>query len=609
MSDAPQIHADRPTEGAVMAQSLEQAAESRQKSKNLKPLMRLWPYLMAQKTDFALMLCFLLLSSGTQLGLTAGLKYLVDDGFKSGDAARLNLWFLIIGLVALTLAVATALRYFFITKLGERIIANLRKDLFSHILSLDPAFFMKIKTGEVVSRLTTDIQLIENLVASSISIALRNILGFVGGLILLMFVSAKLTLLVLLIFPVVLIPLFTYGKRVGSLTRQTQDSFAKAVGFASEALDALETVQAFVREAFTKQKFTDAVEESYAHSLKRMGARAIMTGLIISLVFGGVATVLWLGAQDVIGHKMTVGTLIQFVTLAILVAGSVANLSETWGDVQKAAGAMGRIDELMSANPTLLPPVNPQKLIDFKGEILFDSVDFAYPSRPDMPVLKNFSLHVKAGETVAIVGPSGAGKSSVFKLLLRFYDPQTGLIAVDNIALDQLDPQDLRSEIALVAQDQSLFSGTPYDNIRFGRENATEADIIGAAKAAQAHDFIEALPETYQQPLGERAKSLSGGQKQRLAIARALVRDAPILLLDEATSALDAENERLVQIALEAAMKGRTTLVIAHRLATVLRADRIVVMDEGRIVESGTHDTLVANEGLYARLASLQFQM
>jgi ATP-binding cassette subfamily B protein len=466
---------------------------------------------------------------------------------------------------------------------------------------------VKVRSGEVLSRLTTDIQIIENLVASAVSIALRNILGLMGGLVMLMLVSWKLTLLVLAIFPVVLVPLFAYGKQVSLLTAKTQDRFAGAVGLAQESLEALETVQSFVREVYAKTRFSTAITEAYQLSLKRMSARALMTAMIIGLVFGGVALVLWLGAQDVLNGTMSVGTLIQFVMLAVLVAGSVANLSETWGDLQKAAGAMTRIDDLMSAQPMIKAPQKPKSLTSpVRGDIRFENVGFSYPSRPDIQVLQGLDLHVSAGETVAIVGPSGGGKSSLFKLLMRFYDPTMGRILLDDTDLRDMDPAHFRSQMAIVAQDMSLFSGSGRDNIAYGDLDADDAAIRQAADGACASEFLDKLPSGFDHPLGEKAKTLSGGQKQRLAIARAMVRKAPILLLDEATSALDTENERLVAEALDHAMEGRTTLIIAHRISTIRRADRIIVMDGGQIVESGTHAELMLNDGLFARLARLQ---
>jgi ATP-binding cassette subfamily B protein len=422
------------------------------------------------------------------------------------------------------------------------------------------------------------------------------------------FVSLKLTLFVMLAGPVIIAPMFLFGRRVRALTVQTQDRFADAVAFAGESLDALDTVQAFGREKTADLRFGAAVEAAFAKSMARVKARATMISLVISLVFGGIALILWAGAHAVLNHTMTSGALTQFVILSVLAAGSVGALGEVWGEVQKASGAMERISELLGARPSIAAPAKPTVMpTPARGEVAFVNVTFAYPGRPELPALRGFDLKVSPGETVALVGPSGAGKSTVLRLLLRFYDPQSGSVLIDGVDLKAAEPTEVRARIAMVAQDTPLFSGSATDNIRFGRETATDAEIVEAARAAEAEGFINALPKGFDNPVGERAKTLSGGQRQRLAIARALVREAPILLLDEATSALDAENERLVQKALAKAMKGRTTLVIAHRLATVLKADRIVVMDEGRVVEQGTHRQLVAAGGLYAKLAELQF--
>jgi ATP-binding cassette subfamily B protein len=532
----------------------------------------------------------------------------IDNGFENGGA-QLNLWFLLLGANALFLGFATAVRYYLVTKTGERVIADLRKGLFGRILTLDPAFYASMRTGEVLSRLTTDIALVETLLTTSVSFALRNFLTLIGGTVLLFIVSPKLTGLVLLVVPVLLGPIFLFGRRVRKLTVASQDRFANAVGFAGESVDAIETVQAFGREASAIARFGAAVEAAFGVSLVRMRARALMTAMVIVVMFGGVTLVLWLGAQDVIQGRMSPGALLQFVLLSVFAAGAVGALGESWGDVQKAAGAMERIDELMRAEAAIRPPESPTILPEPPtGEVSMSAVQFAYPGRPDLAALKGFSLTVRPGETVALVGPSGAGKSTVFRLLLRFYDPQAGVVSVDGVDVRAADPVAVRGRFAWVSQEAPLFSGSASENIRFGREAASDEEVRAAAEEAQALGFVEALPEGFDTPLGERGKSLSGGQRQRMAIARALVRDAPILLLDEATSALDAENERLVQAALDQAMQGRTTIVIAHRLATVLRADRIVVMEDGRVVQEGTHQSLMAQGGLYARLAELQFR-
>jgi ATP-binding cassette subfamily B protein len=599
---------DRPSAGAELARQMQQQAGRREKSRDLRPLGRLMPYMLRQKVNFAFMLVFLLISSATVPAMTFVARQLIDKGFGAGNTGALDQAFALLGTIVVVMALATGLRYFFITRLGERIVADLREDVFAHILRLDPGFFLQIRTGEVISRLTADIQIIETLVSSSVSIALRNLLTFVAGLTIMAVVSPKLTLMVACTFPFVIVPLVFFGRQVGKATRDTQDAFARAIGFAGEALDALETVQAFVRETYTQGRFDAGVEAAYRKSVGRMATRAMLTALFIILVMGGVSLVLFLGAQDVLAGRMTSGALGQFVLLAVVTGGSVANLNETWSDTQKAAGAMARIDELLSSEPGIQAPAQAQVLpAPGRGHIRFDQVRFAYPSRPDAVVLDGFSLEVRPGETVALVGPSGAGKSTVFKLLLRYYDYVQGTIELDGVDLRAADPKAVRERLSLVAQDAALFSGTPMENIRYGRETATDEEVRQAAAKAQALGFIEALPDGFDHPLGERARSLSGGQKQRLSIARALVRDAPVLLLDEATSALDAENERLVQMALNAAMRERTTLVIAHRLATVLKADRIVVMEAGRVVDIGTHDDLVARDGLYARLARMQF--
>jgi len=600
----------RPSPGQALAQNLAEAAARRDRSRNVGALRRLSPFVADHWGDASLAGLFLLVSSSATLGLSGGIRLLVDHltGPKAAaSAGGVDRWFLLLGAIAVLLALATAGRYFFVTKLGERVVADLRKVVYGHILTLDPAFFLHTRTGEVLSRLTTDIQIVETLVSTSVSVALRNLVMLIGALALMLVVSAKLTGLVLLLIPFVIAPLFLFGRRVRRLTAFTQDQFAEAIGQAGESLDALETVQAFGREARAAAGFGAAVETAFRTSLRRISARAVMTALVITMVFGGITLIFWLDVHRAMADGQW-GELFQFAFLSVMAASSVGQLGETWGDVQKAAGAMERIGELLDARPGVAAPAEPKALpVPPRGEVALEGVTFAYPSRPDLPALRGFSLAVRPGERVALVGPSGAGKSTVFRLLLRFYDPEAGRVLVDGVDVRDADPAEVRARMALVAQDSPLFSGSAADNIRFGREDADEAAMRAAARAAQAEGFLAALPQGFDTPVGERARSLSGGQRQRLAIARALVREAPILLLDEATSALDAENEQLVQRALDQAMTNRTTLVIAHRLATVLKADRIVVMDEGRVVEEGTHAELVAKGGLYARLAALQF--
>ena len=598
----------RPGAGALLAEQMSEAGDKRPRRRDIRPLARLIPYAMRHKGHALSAFFWLVAAAASSLSLTALARGAIDHGFEDGGR-NLDYWFLLLGANALFLGASSAARYYFVTRTGERTIADLRKGLFGRILTLDPSFYARMRTGEVLSRLTTDIALVDTLMTTSISFALRNFLTLIGGLALLFVVSPKLTGLVLLIVPFLLGPIFLFGRKVRKLTVASQDRFAGAVGFAGESVDAIETVQAFGRVDSAIGRFGAAVEDAFDASLKRMKARALMTAMIIVVMFGGVTLVLWLGAQDVVSGVMSPGALLQFVLLSVFTAGAVGALGESWGDVQKAAGAMERIEELMRALPGIAAPAHPQALPSPpRGEVSMSAVQFAYPGRPDLPALKGFSLTVRPGETVALVGPSGAGKSTVFRLLLRFYDPQSGLVSVDGVDVRQADPVAVRDRFAWVSQETPLFSGSSLENIRFGREDATVEEARAVADKAQALQFVDALPEGFDTPLGERGKSLSGGQRQRLAIARALVRDAPILLLDEATSALDAESERLVQAALDQAMEERTTIVIAHRLATVLRADRIVVMDDGRVVEEGTHAQLVEKGGLYARLAELQFR-
>jgi ATP-binding cassette subfamily B protein len=593
----------------LLTQELNQAAQRRGRSRDLKPLRALAPYVRAHIGDAILATVFLLLSTSATIGLSVAVRIVVDRGVKLHTDQALNHTFLLLTGVVATLAIATAARFYYITKLGERVSADLRKTLYDHILTLDQAFFLETRTGEVLSRITTDMTIVEAMVGTWSSIALRNALLFTASLGALVYVTPQYALYVVGLVPLVLVPLYLFGSHVRRLSMAAQDRFAETVGFAGESLDALETVQAFGREANVAARFGQAVETAFKASMARVAARGQMTGLVILIIYAGVGSILYMATRAVfISHTMSGGMLLQFMILAVLAASSVGQLGEVTGELQKAAGAMQRVLDLLNSKPQIAPPakVTPMPR-PARGEVAFEHVTFAYPGRPDLSALRDFTLHVRPGERVALVGPSGAGKSTVLRLLLRFYDPQAGSVAVDGVDLKAADPAEVRARMALVGQDAPLFSGSAFENLRFGREDASVEAMRAAAAAAQAKGFLEALPQGFETPIGERAKTLSGGQRQRLAIARALVRDAPILLLDEATSALDAENERLVQKALHEAMVGRTTLVIAHRLATVLEADRIVVMDEGHVVDQGSHAELSARGGLYARLAKLQF--
>jgi len=599
---------DRPGRGAQFTASLAEDAAKRTKTRDLKPLRRLIPYALKRPMDLVLAGVFLVLAAAATLSLPAAARVLVDKGFAFGNQDQVNFYFGVLVAAALSMAVFSAARFYFVTKLGERVVADLRADVYDRLIGLSPAFFSRTRTGEALSRLTVDATLVETLVGSAASIALRNVLMMSGGLFMLFATSTKLALLVLLIIPAVLVPIFGVGRRVRSLSAIAQDRIADAAAEASESLDAVETVQAFGQEERARARFRTAIEASFAAALRRIATRSLMTALAIGIVFGGIALVLWEGATSVMEGHMTPGALTQFVFLAILTASGAGALTEVWGDVQKAAGATQRLAEILDETPDVAAPLAPTVLpFPSKGAVTFDAVSFAYPSDPERSALHGLSFEVRAGETVALVGPSGAGKSTVFRLLQRFYDPQAGAILLDGFNARDVDPEAWRERFALVSQNPDLFTGTAMENIRFGSKSASDAEIIEAAKRAEAEPFILSRLGGYDKTIGDRGRALSGGERQRLAIARALVRDAPVLLLDEATSALDAENERLVQKAFTTAMEGRTTLVIAHRLATIRRADRILVVNDGMISEQGSHDELVALGGLYARLARLQF--
>jgi ATP-binding cassette subfamily B protein len=579
----------------------------REKSKQIGVLGALWPYMRPYYLLMIAAICALVLTAMISLTLPLAVRRVIDN-FNSADSAILDQYFLAaIGIAAL-LAVGTGLRYALVTRLGERVVADIRKAVFDRVIGMSPSFYENVMTGEVLSRITTDTTLILSVLSSSVSIALRNFLIFIGGLVLMMLTSAKLTALVLLIVPLVIVPILVLGRRLRVISRENQDWIAESSGSASEALSAVQTVQAFTHEMISRRQFADVTEQSYGAAKRRITTRAAMTVIVIFLIFTGVLGVMWIGANDVRADVMSSGALIQFVIYAVMVAGAVAALSEIWGELQRAAGATERLVELLQTVDSVQEADQPLALPKpVRGRIDFENVSFFYPARPAIKALDEITLHIEPGETVAFVGPSGAGKTTIIQMILRFYDPQQGRILLDGHALPELGRAAFREHIALVPQDPVIFATSARENIRFGRPDATDEQIETAAKAAAAHDFIKGLPAGYDSPLGERGVMLSGGQKQRIAIARAILRDAPVLLLDEATSALDAESERLVQAAVDALSADRTTLIVAHRLATVKKADRIVVLDAGRIVASGKHDDLVAQGGLYARLAKLQF--
>ncbi len=590
-----------------MADAPKNAIEVRAGSKQVGALAALWPFMKPYGWMIALAGVALVSTAAMSLVLPLAVRRVIDN-FEIAEPGLLDGYFGAALLIAALLAVGTALRYYFVTRLGERVVADIRVAVFDRMIGMSPAFYERIMTGEVLSRITTDTTLILSVIGSSVSVALRNVLILIGGIALMLFTSVKMSLMVLWPIPVIIFPIIILGRRVRKLSKENQDWIAQSSGDASEQLLSAQTVQAFTHEGQSRSNFHRVTEQSFIAARRRIGTRAVLTAIVIFMAFSAVVGFLWMGAADVRAGLITVGELVQFMIYTIMVAGAVAALTEIWSEVQRAAGATERLVELLTTQDTVADPARAITAPETRhGRIAFENVGFSYPARPGVQALNGVSFAVEPGETVALVGPSGAGKTTIIQLLLRFYDPQNGAITLDGDNLRGLNRADFRRHMALVPQDPVIFAASARENIRFGRPDASDADVTAAAKAAAAHDFLTALPEGYDSYVGERGVMLSGGQKQRIAIARAILRDAPVLLLDEATSALDAESERAVQQAVDHLSKDRTTLIVAHRLATVKKADRIIVFEDGKIAAMGTHDDLVAQGGLYARLARLQF--
>ncbi|MEO1142001.1 MAG: ABC transporter transmembrane domain-containing protein [Pseudomonadota bacterium] len=575
---------------------------------SLRPLARLFPYIGKYKTQVGFALFFLLLAAGTTLTLPMAVRRVIDQGFSDSDPDLVNSYFTVLIVIAGILALASAFRYYFVISLGERIVADIRKDVFDNVTKLSADFFDTAHSGEIVSRLTADTTQIKSAVGATASVALRNTLLGIGALIMMVYTSPRLSMIVIAAIPLIVLPIVGFGRAVRRRSRDAQDTLAEATAFASESISAVRTMQAFTNGGHVRGRFSGAVDFAYSAARTAVRTRAMLTGFAIFLIFASVVAVLWIGANDVLKGNMSGGTLSQFLLYAVFAAGALGALSEVWGELSQAAGSAERLVELLNTKPTVQPPAKPKEIeLPVKGKIEFDDITFSYPTRPTQSTLNGLDLNIAPGETIAVVGSSGAGKSTLFSVLLRFYDPTSGVVKLDGTDIREIDPETLRSQIALVPQETIIFASSAAENISYGRPGASNEEVLTAAKAANADSFISEMPDGYDTVLGERGVTLSGGQRQRLAIARAILKDAPILLLDEATSALDAESERLVQDALDRLMLGRTTIIIAHRLATVLKADRILVLDSGTIIEEGTHRKLIEQNGVYARLAKLQF--
>ncbi|MBZ9855503.1 ATP-binding cassette domain-containing protein [Mesorhizobium sp. CA13] len=586
-----------------------QTSSADERRRSLKPLRRLFPYIGRYRTLVAGAVISLIVAAVTTLALPLAVRRMIDHGFTPSGSSFIAEYFAALVAMAALLAAASAGRYYFVITLGERVVADIRRDVFAHVTKLSPAFFDTAQSGEIVSRLAADTTQVKSAVGATASVALRNVILGLGAVAMMVFTSPKLSGLVIAAIPIIVLPLVAFGRSVRRKSRQAQDTLADATAYASEQIGAVRTLQAFTNETLVTGRFSGAVEAAFEAARASIFARSFLTFFAIFTIFSSVVAVLWFGSRDVLDGNLSPGTLGQFLLYSVFAAGALGALSEVWGELAQAAGAAERLTEILAEEPAIVAPANPRPLpVASKGAISFEAVSFSYPARPDRAAVHGLSFSVKPGETVAIVGPSGAGKSTVFSLILRFYDPETGRILVDGVDIREAAPLSIRQRIAIVPQDVTIFAASARDNIGFGRPGASESEIEAAAKDALADEFILKLEKGYDSQVGERGVTLSGGQRQRVAIARAILRDAPILLLDEATSALDAESETLVQMALERLMRGRTTIVIAHRLATVLKADRILVMDGGRIVEEGTHQSLVTKGGIYARLAKLQFE-